>query len=39
MVGSKSQPEQAHYDVFRCLLCSTVINLSGVPTAADPMKK
>jgi len=29
MVASKSQPESERYDVFRCSLCNTVINLSG----------
>ncbi len=29
MVGDKSQNDGKRYDIFRCLQCSTVIDLSG----------
>jgi hypothetical protein len=35
MVGSRSKPDKADLDMFRCLHCDTVIYLDGSPADSD----
>ena len=35
MIGGKSRNDGKHFDIFRCLQCSTVIDLSGSGAHAD----
>lgn len=36
MLGKKSRPEREQSDIYQCLHCNTVINLSGSDAAARP---
>jgi transposase len=36
MIGRRSHPDSKHFDVFQCLRCETVIDLSGSGTPQRP---
>jgi hypothetical protein len=36
MVASRSHPERDRFDIFQCLQCDTMIDLSGSATGGPP---
>jgi hypothetical protein len=37
MLASRSRPESSRFDIFQCLQCETVIDLSGAATRRPPL--